>query len=222
LTTHGLHDATVDHDQIDEWWNRWPQANIGLRTGIAFDVLDVDGPEGVASLLDLAPGYQHEGPLAATGKGWHLLFAITGGRNGANLRPKLDFRGVNGYIVAPPSIHPLGHAYAWKRPASLALPEAPAWLMDLLFPPKPAAVAVRPASSTLAQARDSLDLAAELGALGVELRQRGQRLTGRCPFHADDTPSLSVYPNQTFFCFGCQAWGDALNVRHFRDHGTLR
>lgn len=222
LTKHGLHDATTDHDQIDAWWNLWPAANIGLRTGVAFDVLDIDGPDGLTSLRSIAPGYKHPGPVSATGKGWHLLFAITDARNGANLLPKLDFRGRNGYIVAPPSIHPLGHAYAWQRPATLALPEAPEWLRNLLFPTRPVQAPPRPTSPTVAMVRDSLDLRAELAALGVELRQRGDRAHGRCPFHPDDTPSLVVYPNETFYCFGCNAWGDALNVRHFREYGALR
>ncbi|WP_161636209.1 CHC2 zinc finger domain-containing protein [Saccharicrinis fermentans] len=31
----------------------------------------------------------------------------------------------------------------------------------------------------------------------------------KCPFHADDKPSLKVYPNtNTFNCFGCAANGD--------------
>jgi DNA primase catalytic core len=30
-----------------------------------------------------------------------------------------------------------------------------------------------------------------------------------CPFHeGDHDPSFTIYPNDTYFCFGCQAWGD--------------
>jgi len=40
----------------------------------------------------------------------------------------------------------------------------------------------------------------------------GGRKTGRCPFHeSDDTPSFTIYANQNrFFCFACQAQGDAI------------
>lgn len=32
-----------------------------------------------------------------------------------------------------------------------------------------------------------------------------------CPFHTGDhEPSLTIYPNETYFCFGCEAWGDAV------------
>lgn len=47
---------------------------------------------------------------------------------------------------------------------------------------------------------------------GVELRQSGTHLTGRCPFHQDEHPSLVVYPETcSFYCFGCRASGDVID-----------
>lgn len=47
---------------------------------------------------------------------------------------------------------------------------------------------------------------------GVELRRLGQRLVGRCLFHADVEPSLVVYPqNANYHCFGCGAGGDVID-----------
>ena len=47
---------------------------------------------------------------------------------------------------------------------------------------------------------------------GVELRGQGRRLTGRCPFHEDRTPSFCVYPEtESFHCFGCGAAGDVID-----------
>jgi DNA primase len=47
---------------------------------------------------------------------------------------------------------------------------------------------------------------------GVTLRPAGRRLAGACPFHADDRPSLVVYPhNESYFCFGCGAGGDVID-----------
>lgn len=47
---------------------------------------------------------------------------------------------------------------------------------------------------------------------GVELKQQGQSLIGRCPFHDDDTPSLSISPSkQLWNCFGCSAGGDVIS-----------
>jgi CHC2 zinc finger/RepB DNA-primase from phage plasmid len=39
---------------------------------------------------------------------------------------------------------------------------------------------------------------------GLELRHNGKV---NCPFHADDTPSLQLYEDGTFYCYGCGAGG---------------
>ena len=46
---HGVHDATTEPDQVREWWRRWSHDNIGLRTGVRFDVIDVDGERAVTA-----------------------------------------------------------------------------------------------------------------------------------------------------------------------------
>lgn len=43
----------------------------------------------------------------------------------------------------------------------------------------------------------------------VQLRRCGAQLAGRCPFHADKTPSLYIRPSKgVFHCHGCRAGGD--------------
>ena len=43
------------------------------------------------------------------------------------------------------------------------------------------------------------------------LRKAGARLTGRCPFHEEKTPSFSVNPaDKLYYCFGCGAGGDMI------------
>lgn len=40
---HGFKDATTDRAQIQAWWQRWPNANIGIACGAAgWVVIDVD------------------------------------------------------------------------------------------------------------------------------------------------------------------------------------
>jgi hypothetical protein len=117
LLEHGLHDATLDPDQIRAWWARHPAANVGLRTGVAFDVLDVDGPAGESALNGALPDAEAEpvdGPTVATGRGWHVYLAPTGRGNRAGVVVGVDWRGAGGYVVAPPSIHPRGATYPWE------------------------------------------------------------------------------------------------------------
>lgn len=48
-------------------------------------------------------------------------------------------------------------------------------------------------------------------ARGIELRRHGEHdLIGRCPFHADETPSLVISPEKGLWhCMGaCQTGGD--------------
>lgn len=43
----------------------------------------------------------------------------------------------------------------------------------------------------------------------VQLKKKGNRYWGCCPFHNEKTPSFSVVPDQGFFyCFGCHAGGN--------------
>lgn len=44
---------------------------------------------------------------------------------------------------------------------------------------------------------------------GVELRERGRRFVAHCPFHRDNAPSLTVYPDtESWYCYGCEVGGD--------------
>lgn len=137
LLAHGLHDASTDLVVVRSWWLRWPDANVGLRTGVCFDVLDVDGPDGLDALGDHIPvdGEPLTGPTAVTGHGWHTYVAPTGNGNRTGLVDHVDWRGRGGYVVAPPSVHPGGHVYRWAFGDQGPIRPAPAWLVDLVGRP---------------------------------------------------------------------------------------
>jgi Bifunctional DNA primase/polymerase, N-terminal len=142
LVHHGIHDATTDPGQLERWWQRWPHANVGLATGVIFDALDIDGPAGLAALRQLAraAGLRLPGPLVATGGGgWHSWFRPTGlGNRPPGGLPCVDWRGVGGCVLAPPSRHASGRTYRWLRSLDQApLPQVPAALRALLEPDHP-------------------------------------------------------------------------------------
>lgn len=143
LVPHGLKDATTDAAVIRGWWRSEPTANVGLVTGIAFDVLDVDGEEGQHALAAVVPAEASVvvGPTVTTGRGSHHYVAVTGHGNRAGLASHVDWRGRGGYVIAPPSIHPSGVPYRWAfgeldvdYGATASIRSAPAWVLKLLAP----------------------------------------------------------------------------------------
>lgn len=134
----GLNAASTDPATVTAWWERWPSANIGGLTGVAFDVCDVDGPDGVAAVTPLLGACHGVAPLVRTGSGgWHLLFQPTGLGNRVRFLPGTDWRGQGGYVVLPPSLHATGNRYIQTR--SGEVPAVPAALLEALTPATPAA-----------------------------------------------------------------------------------
>jgi hypothetical protein len=175
----GLKSATMDVATIRRWWQRWPAANVAIRTGAisGLVVVDVDPDHGgersfEALLKEHAP--LPDGLVVQTGSGGrHYYFAHPGGlvRNdtGRRLGAGLDIRGDGGYVIAPPSRHISGANYR-RTSRSRELPSPPDWLLSLVRePPRPpiAATPLRlpPSTSTSAWARPALER--ELGNLAA-------------------------------------------------------
>ena len=150
---HGLHDATDDHDVIEQCFAAEPESNIGLRTGEPwFDALDFDGDpldpdHALNRAMPLSERPQDDpvvkGPTVVTGSGGAQVYlSATGYGNRARLLPGLDWRGRNGYVVAVPSIHPSGQPYRLKCPddpeygALAPIVSAPAWVLALFERPR--------------------------------------------------------------------------------------
>jgi Bifunctional DNA primase/polymerase, N-terminal len=195
LVRHGIHDATTDPAQLQRWWQRWPQANLGLATGIIFDALDIDGPAGLAALRQLArtAGLRFPGPLVATGGGgWHHWFTPTGlGNRPPRSLAHIDWRGIGGCVLAPPSHHISGERYRWLRQLDQTpLPEVPTALRALLDPDRP--TTPRPTDPTEppgpvqppgpGHPYGRRVLAAELAALSRATPGQRNRTLNRCAF----------------------------------------
>jgi Bifunctional DNA primase/polymerase, N-terminal len=188
LVRHGINDATTNPAQLEDWWSRWPQANLGLATGVVFDALDVDGPAGLAALRQLArtANLRLPGPLVATGGGgWHYWYAPSGlGNRPPRGLTHVDWRGLGGSVLAPPSRHASGGRYRWLRGLDPApLPEVPAALRALLEPHRPPAspsLPGRPAELGHPYAQQAL--AAELAILQQARPRTRNRTLNRCAF----------------------------------------
>ena len=151
-TTHGLHDATTDRDVIRQWWERWPRANVAIRTGAVSGlvVLDVDGPEGFASLkaLEARHGALPRTYTVSTPRGGlHFYFAHPGGtipNSAGKIAPGIDLRGDGGYVVAPPSVLTGRGSYTG---GGSEVPPCP--LTSVLRPPPPPMPTRRPRPLTV-------------------------------------------------------------------------
>ncbi len=143
LVPNGHKNATTAEDVIHRWFDGNPY-NIGIATGLLseFWVLDVDGREGTAVLVELEAKPEN-GRLPDTlrvltgGGGQHYYFRMPSGIGIANseklVGPYIDVRGTGGYVVAPRSNHESGTDYEWDNcdlPSLDLIAEAPQWLID--------------------------------------------------------------------------------------------
>lgn len=131
-TRSGAKDATKDMDQIAEWWERWPDANIGMPTGLpsGFIVVDADNPDAIKAVE--GAGFPAT-VTADSARGRHYYYwrpATARIPNSAGrVAEHVDVRGDGGYVVLPPSLHQQGRRYAW-RGAGLDSGAVPAELVD--------------------------------------------------------------------------------------------
>jgi hypothetical protein len=113
LTSHGFHDATSDLSRVHEWWRRMPEANIGVPTGAATEVVVVDVDVHFTGTGFPAFERARRAGLVA---GWSFLVRTPSGglhafypagateqRSWQVPGRHIDFRGDGGYIVVPPS-----------------------------------------------------------------------------------------------------------------------
>lgn len=145
LTSHGCHDGTTDPRQIEEWWKRYPQANIGLATGQesgvwALDIdLDHDGHVSFRRACRKANQLIPPPTVASItgGGGRHVLWQTWGEKvpNNIGILPGVDLRGDGGLIVIPPSNHESGNRYRWHSegmPGKIRVQPTPGWVRAII------------------------------------------------------------------------------------------
>jgi hypothetical protein len=201
-------------ERVREWWSRWPDANLGVRTGGGLAVLDVDprhgGDRALAELVQ-AHGELPSTPEVATGGGGrHMYFRGPKVLASRDVAPGVEMKADGRQVVAPPSIHPeSGRPYVWQpgRPFDpRAFAELPIWLRPAEPAPRPLTGAARPADDPL-RSIPATSYVPELS--GRPLDRRGFVC---CPLHADGeerTASLLAGGRDPslWHCFGCGAGG---------------
>jgi Fe2+ or Zn2+ uptake regulation protein len=105
--------------QIESWWEKWPNANIGIVTGEISDlfVVDIDTAEGQANLLEYGFDSIVNPTVKTPRDGQHIYFKYPKGHDitiGAGVIKGTDFRGNRGYVLAPPSVNGNGKPYSWE------------------------------------------------------------------------------------------------------------
>lgn len=117
--TKGLLEATTDVEQIRQWWDRWPFANVAIATGNGLVVLDVDERhDGYESLKQFGE-FPATASVVTGGGGQHFYFSGDVRNSAGRLGSGLDIRGDGGYVLAPPSEHISGRRYEWELGAPI-------------------------------------------------------------------------------------------------------
>jgi hypothetical protein len=108
-------------EEVIAWFDKWPNANIGIVTGIVSGIVvfDLDSEHAV-EYAENEGGFP-DTPKVKTGKGWHVFAKYPGFevRNDVRKELDIDIRADGGYVVAPPSYHGNGNQYTWEDGSSI-------------------------------------------------------------------------------------------------------
>ncbi|MFL6353350.1 MAG: bifunctional DNA primase/polymerase [Bryobacteraceae bacterium] len=124
LTRHGFLDATTDLQQIREWWEQWPEANLAIPTGTLSGLLVVDfdprdgapsDRDGCAEVIGRIPDNAAE--ATSGGNGRHIYFqynpALFPWKIPQYIAPGVEVKATGDYVITAPSRHVSGKRYEW-------------------------------------------------------------------------------------------------------------
>jgi hypothetical protein len=144
LSPHGFKDATTSTRQVQAWWRRYPDANIGALCDWFF-VVDVDPRNGGDATLMRWFAEFGAFPLtwtALTGSGGTHYYFLHDAALDAVPLGKLGDTGIDikgggrGYVLLPPSVSKSG-SYCWlARPRETDIVAPPSWLVKLIVATK--------------------------------------------------------------------------------------
>lgn len=222
----GIDDAITSRVGVRARARTHPDDNYGVvLDGMVF-VIDVDGPEGEASLRALIGHYGALPPTVETitSRGRHLFFRARSGEPVGSSNGKLgrgiDVKGRRGYVVAADSDHPSGQLYRsapGRGLGEIEIADASGWLLKLVRRPRwrtdePSRVvhAKLRASGRRATAYGEAALAAELvtlrgtseGGRNIALNKAAYALVGLCAAGALDEQKARAQLTETALAVG--------------------
>ena len=125
-------------DEVNNWFNLNPDANIGIVTGRVSNlvVFDFDSASALEYVQEIG-GLPESAVRVQTGKGFHFYmrhpdFDVA---SHVNTDLGLDIRAEGGYAVAPPSTHGSGRTYEWVEGSSfddVSLAPCTPWMIEYL------------------------------------------------------------------------------------------
>lgn len=221
-------------------WFSGPRRNIGVVTGWhGLVVLDFDQRDAYTAWLSWA--HVNGGRAASLAAGTYRVFSARGVHVYVLCDEpvesyqvgNIDVKARYGYVLAPPSVHPSGHQYQGQGAQIMRCSR-----LSEVFPfERPA-----PSMASIMGGTDDpwtvASRAVECGGVGSVSRASARVTTtdlvqvvrddrggawALCPMHGDTNPSLRVYADGHWHCFGCGAHGgDALDLYAAMHKLTLR
>jgi hypothetical protein len=139
--------ATIDGDEIRRDFKQWPDANVGIVTGVisGIFVVEADTKEGheVDGIASLAALEAEHGMLPLTRQAVspsgsvHYYFNHPGAdfkikNSTSKVALGVDVRGDGGMVVAVPSVKPGKGVYVWRN-EFVPIADCPQWLLDRIL-----------------------------------------------------------------------------------------
>ena len=123
-------------EQVRSYWERYPEANIGVRTGHPHGIIAIDIDPRHGGLETLEKNEKEYGSLPETlvhitggeDRGLRYIFRYDASLKGNTLGAGFEVKADGQYIIVPPSNHRSGRTYTVRDDKPIAF--APKWLLE--------------------------------------------------------------------------------------------
>lgn len=216
----GYKEATTDLNQINKWWDAYPNANIGISAqGSGLIIVDIDPRNGGYETLSKLESEHSKIPVTLSARtsiqsgkrGNHYYFNAPKGEFNlkGTIGPGIDIK-YSGYVVAPPSLHQSGIRYEWVDGCD-HIEDLPDWIFDLALKKNKVNITDLKSCgfSEKGTFTDEYNLRVTDWLMPSDAIQAGDVIKGSHPVHGSTTGSnLSINTrDNTWFCFRCQSGG---------------